>query len=104
MYRNKSFQERLRDELQDPESAREYLLACMEGTGDNDELGVEDALRQVIKHMGIKEFCEITKVQMPNIIDFLNGRRNPKPETLNVYLKPFGLKIKLTVERIGRAS
>jgi hypothetical protein len=49
--------------------------------------------------MGVTEFSDISGVPRPNVQQFLKGKRKLKTETLNVYLKPFGLKIKITVEK-----
>ena len=49
--------------------------------------------------MGIKEYCARAKIAMPNVVNFLRGKRKLKPESLDQFLKPFGLKTKLGVEK-----
>ena len=70
----------------------------MEG---KDGLSVEEALRHTIQRMGIKEFSDVSGIPSSNIVDFLNDRRRPKPETLDRYLRPFSLKIKLELEKVA---
>jgi hypothetical protein len=100
MRRTKSYDEELSKELRDPEFAREFILGLMEGDG---ALSLEDAIRRAIEIMGVKEFVSLAKsrrvtLHEPNVVNFLKGRRNPKPETLNSYLKPWKLKAGLTVQ------
>ena len=68
----------------------------MEG---EEALSAEDALRETISRMGVKEFSELAGVAPSNVVDFLRGKRNPKPETLDTYLRPFGLKTKIVLEK-----
>jgi hypothetical protein len=51
--------------------------------------------------MGVKEFSEISEIPSPNIVDFLKDRRHPKPETLDLYLRPFHLRIKMELEKVA---
>ena len=96
MYRNKSFDERLSKELKSPKFAREFIVGLMEG---EDGLSLEEALRHTIARMGVKEFCDRAKVALPNVVNFIKGKRKPKPETLDVLLRPFGLKTKIVLEQ-----
>lgn len=89
MYRNKSFDELVAENLRRPEAGQTFLLALME---DEDGLSLEDALRQTIRSMGIKEYCARAKLSMPNVVRFLGSKKRLKPETLDIYLKPFRLK------------
>jgi len=97
MHRNSSYDADVAKDLQKSSKAvQSYLLGLTEG---DDGLGTEEALRITIKRMGIKEFCEMTRIPMPNVMEFLNGKRKLKPETLEKYLKPFGLRIRLALEK-----
>lgn len=49
--------------------------------------------------MGVKEFAELAGVATPRIHEFLKGKRNLKPESLNAILKPWRLRVKLVIER-----
>ena len=100
MRRTRNYNEELSKYLKDSEFAREFLLGLME---DEDGLSLEDALRRVIEIMGVKEFCALAKkrridsIHESNVVDFLKGKRHPKPDTLNTYLKPWKLKVELTL-------
>ena len=96
MKRSSSFDEDLAKTLRTRRAVQGYLLGLTEG---EDGLELEDALRNTIMRMGIKEFCLMTKIPMPNVMEFLKGKRHPKPETLEKYLRPFGLRVRLLLER-----
>ena len=96
MYRNNAYDEDLALEFQNLEFAKEYLLGLVE---DKDEpMSVTEALRFTIPRMGVSEFCELSGKSKSDVDKFLRGERNPKPETLDEYLQPFGLKTKLTLD------
>ena len=99
MYRNNAYDEDLAKEMQDPEFAQQYLLNLVE---DKDEpIIIEEALRMAIPRMGVTEFsCKIKKSKT-DVDKFLRGERNLKPETLNEYLVPFNLRIKVTLEKVA---
>ena len=69
------------------------LIEC-----DNN-LPVEEALRDTIIVMGIKEFCDMTGVAPSNATNFVNGKRKLGLEALNSYLKPLGLKTVLVIKK-----
>lgn len=96
MYRNSSYDRDLARELKDTEFARGFLLTLMEG---EDGLSLEGALRHTIQRMGVKEFCELSGLLKSNVNDFLKGRRKLKPETLDAFLEPFGLRTRVIVEK-----
>jgi plasmid maintenance system antidote protein VapI len=75
--------------------AQVFIRALIEG---EEGLSVEAALRHTIARMGIKEFAQLAKVPQPNVSEFVHGKRKLKPETLNQYLKPFKLRVKLVLE------
>ena len=96
MYRNNSYEEDLAKSLRNRVAAQAFLLGLMEG---EDGLDLESALKHTIKRMGVKEFCERAGVAMPNVMNFIRGKRKLKPESLDVFLKPFGLRTKIVVEK-----
>ena len=96
MKRNSSYEKDLAKELIHPSAVQSYLLGLTEG---EDGLPLDPALQQTIKRMGVKEFCKMTKIPMPNVSEFISGKRKLKPETIEKYLKPFDLKIRLIVEK-----
>lgn len=98
MRRNSSYNEDVARSLREGGryGVREFFLGLTEG---DDDLELEQALRITITRIGIKEFCEMSKIQMPNVSAFLKGRRKLKPETIDTYLKPFGLRVRLVVAK-----
>lgn len=88
--RSKDWNEGLAADLQDPEFAREFLLASVD-----DGVPIQSALAKVIRAMGVKEFAESVKMASPNVLRAINPRHNPTQETLNRLLKPFALRLSL---------
>lgn len=78
--------------------AKGFLEGLMEDMGEDKGLSLEEALKLIIRTMGIKEFAKFTKQKPPNVVDFLKGRRQPKQSTFDAYLKPFGLKTYYSVK------
>ena len=99
MYRNNAYNEDLAKEMQDPEFAQQYILNLVE---DEDEpMTVEEALRLAIPRMGVAEFSRKINKSKTDVDKFLRGERNLKPETLNVYLFPFNLRVRVTLEKVA---
>ena len=98
MYRTKSFDEALSKKLKKPRYAREFLLASMEG---NDGMDLFEALKFTISCMGTKEFSEASGILPPNISRALSQDSAPKVETLNKFLAPFKLRVKIDVEKVA---
>ena len=96
MHRNRNYNEELSRRLQHPPYARTFLTALMEG---KEGLSLEEALRQTIEIIGIKEFSEQSNIPSSNLVAFVKGRRRLKPETLNQLLQPFHLRTKLILEQ-----
>jgi antitoxin component HigA of HigAB toxin-antitoxin module len=97
MYRSSSFDEYLSQKLHDANYAQAYLFQLV-----NDEespLEIEAAIRELINIMGVTEFSNLIGESKSNVGNFLNGKRKLKQETLNKYLAPFKLKIKLILEQ-----
>jgi len=99
MYRNNAYDDDLAKEMQDSEFAQQYLLNLVD---DVDEpMTVEEALRMAIPRMGVAEFSSKTNKSKSDVDKFLRGERNLKPETLNEYLVPFNLRVKVTLEKVA---
>jgi hypothetical protein len=96
MYRNSLFDQDLSEKLKIRALARDFVIDLIEG---DDGLSIEAALRETIQRMGVKEFCDRSGMRKSNVNDFLKGRRNIKPETLDAFLQPFGLRTKIIVEK-----
>ena len=66
---------------------------------DEDEpMSVMEALRFTIPRMGVAEFCKISGNSKSDVDKFIRGERNLKPDTLDEYLTPFGLKVKIVLD------
>ena len=99
MNRSKSFDESLSQLMRKhPKKAKHFILGLIEG---EDGWEIEDALKETIYRMGVKEFSEWAGQYPTHVTAFLKGRRKLKPETLNEYLEPFGLRTKLTLEEVA---
>lgn len=96
MKRSSSFDAYLSKQLEDIAFAQGYILDLIEG---EDGLSLEEALRTTIRQMGVKEFCERTQMRKQNVNDFLNETRKLKRETLDAFLRPFGLRTRIVVEK-----
>ena len=80
--RSKSYDEFISEKMKNLDFARESLMAAIEHFGD----GVEEALKDTIQKMGMKEFSELSQIPIQNISSFIKGRRKLKIETLDKYL------------------
>jgi len=86
--RTRDWNEGLARDLQDPDFAREFLLAAVE-----EGVPVQQALGKVIRAMGVKEYSEKAGVASPNVLRAINPRHNPTQATLNRLLRPLGLRL-----------
>jgi len=98
MYRDSSYEIKLAKELQDREFAREFLIGLTEG---EEGLPILDALKHIIRRIGIKEFSEMSHIPEKSISRMLHSKSIPKFETLNEYLAPVGLKVKIGLEDVA---
>lgn len=99
MYRSDSYDRKLSEKLKDPEFAQAYLLALVED--DDEPMTIEDALRQIIGKMGTTDFATLVEEDKANVDKFLKGQRVLKEESLNNYLRPFGLRLKKALEKVA---
>jgi DNA-binding phage protein len=88
--RSKDWNEGLAEDLQDPEFAREFLMAAVE-----DGVSLQTALSKIIRATGVKEFALSVGMPSPNVLRAIDPKHNPTQETLERLLKPFGLRIGL---------
>lgn len=98
MHRHSSYDEDVARELQKPKFAREFLLTLMEG---EDGMKLIDALKHTIQRMGVKEFAEKADIHPKSVSRMLASSAIPKIETLDTYLAPFGLRSKVTLEKVA---
>ena len=100
--RSRDWNEGLAQDLQDPEFAREFLLAAMD-----EGVPIQVALGKVIRAMGVKEFSAKVRMASSNVQRAISVRHNPTQDTLNRLLKPFRLRLslaKLDVRKQTRAA
>ena len=104
MHRSNSFNERFSREIRNPKYARIYIIGLLQD--EEEGLSLEDVLRLIGRKMGTTEFAEFVGERVQNIDKFIKGKRHPKRETLDKYLRPFGLQTVLDVRPVeeGRAA
>ena len=101
MYRRTTFDEDFSRDMQGPVARNAFLLALIQ---DEDEpMSIEEALRFTIRQMGTVEFAALVGEKKQNVGKFLSGERNLKRETLDKYLKPFGLQT-VSVNVLGTSN
>ncbi|MBN8555427.1 MAG: hypothetical protein J0L93_08285 [Deltaproteobacteria bacterium] len=96
MPRTESYNEEVSKKLRNAKYAQTFIEALMEG---DEGLSAEDALRHTIQIMGIKEFSKLAKIEMPRVVEFTKKKRNFKPETIDLLLKPFRMRTRMVLER-----
>lgn len=88
--RSQDWNEGLAQDLQDPEFAREFLLAAI-----SEGISIQDALGKVIRAYGVQEFAERVEMPSSNLSRVLKPGENVTQQTLERILKPFGLCLSL---------
>jgi len=102
MHRSNSFNERFSREMRNPKYARAYILAHLE---DKDEpWSLEEILKFIARKMGTTDFADLVGERVQNIHNFIEGKRNLKRETIDKFLRPFGLQTVLDVKPLRRES
>jgi len=92
--RSKDWNEGLAEDLQDPKFAREFLLVAVD-----EGVPLQQAVAKVVRAIGVKEFAAKIGMASPNLLRAIDARHNPTQETLNRLLRPFGLKLGLSLIR-----
>jgi DNA-binding phage protein len=83
------FRETFDEFLQDPDYAREYILAAIE---DGDDLHV--ALADVVRAVGATRYATWAKeIQRPNLLRSIRKGANPTLKTIDRLLAPLGLRL-----------
>ncbi|MBC85865.1 MAG: hypothetical protein CL677_01705 [Bdellovibrionaceae bacterium] len=95
MHRHDSFYDMMSKGLRESKKA---VMGFLEASVETEQ-PIEEAIRELIWRMGVSEFAEMSGVDQPQVSKFLHGKINPTEKTLNKFLKPFGFKIKKTIER-----
>jgi len=95
--RNKNFNETLAKEMLDFEFAQGFLLTLL----SEHDLPVQDAVIESIEAMGLSTYAEKSGLSIQYVSDFVNKRREYKVEIIDKFLRPFGLRVKLDVEKVA---
>ena len=88
--RSKDWNEGLAQDLQDPDFAREFLVAAID-----EGVPLQEALAKVVRALGVKEFALKIQMAPSNLERVIDSRHNPTQATLNRLLKPLGLRLSL---------
>ena len=88
--RSRDWNEGLARDLQDPEFAREFLIAAIE-----EGVPLQQALGKVVRAIGVKEFAARIDMAASNLQRVIDPRHNPTQATLNRLLEPLGLRLSL---------
>jgi DNA-binding phage protein len=96
MYRSNIYDEDFSRDMEHLIARKVYLMELIEN--EDEPMSIEEALRFTIRRMGLVEFSNLVGEKKQNVSKFLTGERNLKRETLDKYLKPFGLHTVLQVK------
>lgn len=99
MYRSDTYDQNFSRRMKNKKFAQEYILSLIE----DEPMTVEEALRFTIQRMGTSDFALFVGDIVQSVDKFIKGNRKLKPETLDRYLRPFGLKIKISIEKLKAA-
>ncbi len=100
MHRSNQYNERFSKEIRNSEYAQAYILELL--NDPDEEITLIDALKIIIQKMGTTDFADFVGEHVQNIDKFLKGSRNPKMETLDKFLRPFGLETILSVKPVEK--
>ena len=97
MVKTESYKENLVESLKDPETAAEYLTACLDD-GDVDVFLL--ALRDVAEAQGgIRKLSGRTRLNRENLYRMLSGSGNPSLTSLDSVLSSLGLRLAVAVKQ-----
>ena len=88
--RSKEYDEKKAAHLADPSLVRAQLIGAVSSGAP-----LKEALGELIRTMGVKEFAEKVGMPSPNVLRAIDPRHNPTQDTLERLLKPFGLRVGL---------
>ncbi|HEX4337469.1 MAG TPA: hypothetical protein VH062_16255 [Polyangiaceae bacterium] len=99
--RSKEYDADLAEDLEEPWFVRRQLKGAVDSG-----VPLQEALGELIRTMGVKEFAEKVGMPSPNVLRAIDPKHNPTQETLERLLKPFGLRLGLaeTKKAKGRAK
>ena len=80
--------ERLLEDLKDPESAKLFMEACLD-----EGVPLQVALGKVLKAQGMAKVARKTKIALPNVVRAVRENSNPTYDTLTKLLGAVGLDL-----------
>ena len=100
--RHEDFSELVANQFKNLEFSQAYVMNLI----NEENLTLEEALRETIVSMGLQAFADKAEVSIQYVSDFVKKRRRLSTKTMDKYLhKVFKLKIKISVESIeGRVA
>ncbi len=101
MRRSIDYDEHISEQLRNAEYRGGFLLSIMETIDDEPGMELFEALKYVIAKMGVTEFAKLVKMERSSVSRILSQEATPKVETLDKFLAPFGLKVKIDVEEVA---
>ena len=66
-------------------------------TAGEEGLSLQVVLGKVVRAYGVKEFAKKIKMAGPNLVRAIDPKHNPTQETINRLLRPFGLRLTVTL-------
>jgi len=90
--RTRDWNKGLANDFKDTAFVRAFVNAALD-----EGVPIQQVLRKVVDAVGLKETSKKTKIPSPNLLRALNPKHNPTLETLNRILRPFGLKLSVTM-------
>ena len=95
--RHKNFDVMVAKSMEDPKYAQCFLLVQIEEHGET----IQDALILAIEATGLATYAKNNGFTIQSVSDFVHKKRECKVATFDKFMKPFGLKIKLEIEKIA---
>ena len=102
MAKSRTYDETLKETLNDPEEAAAYLNAALE---EGDPAVFLLALKDVANiHGGVARVAQAAKLNRENLYRMLSGNGNPTVNSLNALLHTLGLRLAITTDKSRPAS
>ncbi len=90
--RTQDWNKGLANDFKDTTFVRAFINAALD-----EGIPIQQVLRKLVDVVGLKETSKKTKIPSPNLVRALNPKHNPTLDTLNRILRPFGLKLSVTM-------
>jgi probable addiction module antidote protein len=102
MAKTRSYNETLKEVLENPEEAAEYLNGALE---EDDSAAFLLALKDVAEvHGGLAKVADVAELNRENLYRMLSENGNPRISSLNAVLHAFGLRLSVAPEKSRRSA